>query len=116
MTSSSTMTHIMTHSVNRPPNPMNQPAVFTIFIIQLKTLGSRNLEITIPLKYDHNTTLTEIYMNNRMSRTPEAQEHLNQLQRMSQILQNFNQVAQRQGQQCSLFMAVQEIMNNFPVM
>ena len=110
---------------------MNQPAVFTIFIIQLKTLGSRNLEITIPLKYDHNTSLTgnlalastfflyyilEIYVNQRTIRTPEAQEHLNQLNRMNQILQNFNQVAQRQGQQSSLFMAVQEIMNNFPVM
>ena len=45
---------------------MQQPQFLTIFVIQLKSLGGRNMqEVTIPLKYDHNTHLTgELYILN----------------------------------------------------
>ena len=48
-------------TINRPPNPQMPTGhqFFTIFVIQLKSLGGRNMqEVTIPLKYDHNTRTT----------------------------------------------------------
>lgn len=48
-------------TINRPPQgpQMPQPQFITIFVIQLKSLGGRNMqEVTIPLKYDHNTHST----------------------------------------------------------
>ena len=50
-------------TINRPPQgpQMPQPQFITIFVIQLKSLGGRNMqEVTIPLKYDHNTHSTGI--------------------------------------------------------
>ena len=52
-------------------------------------------------------------------RTPEHQTNLQQLQRINEILNVFNrQMAQANGMgnsPCTLYMAIQEIMNQFPI-
>ena len=50
-------------------------------------------------------------------RTPEHQTNLQQLQRINEILSVFNRQMAQQNQmgQCTLFMAIQEIMNQFPI-
>ena len=50
-------------------------------------------------------------------RTPEHQTNLQQLQRINEILTVFNrQMAQANGMgNCTLYMAIQEIMNQFPI-
>ena len=57
----------------------------------------------------------ELYNHRTRPTSQEAQQNQQHLENINRILQRFNQMAQAQGQggQCTLFAAVQEIMNSF---
>ena len=80
------------------------------------TIRIRQVKVKITSKLD-NTTV-DLYMARSLPpRTPEHQTNLQQLQRINEILSVFNRQMAQQNQmgQCTLFMAIQEIMNQFPI-
>jgi hypothetical protein len=75
------------------PNQVRTP-VFTIFFIQFTSMAGSSVEITVPIKYDHNTQRTDLFpvqfRNDQMA--PEAHAYQQNYTRVQQILQNFNRV------------------------
>ena len=77
-----------------PPTNQHRPNAFTLFFIQFTAMASQH-EITVPIKYDHNTTRIDLYQTNfnrQEQMSHDAQAYHQHYQRIQQILARFNQV------------------------